>query len=297
MTSLFGGLEYLTKLQSNGATEMLQGLKTLSILKLALQLDLCWEHGLGNVSVKELATVLSNMSTLRNLSLCVDFGFSGIRGNSGVGELSEGLKSLLNLQQLQLELRWELKMNEYIDEGAQAIVNALKQVHGLKVLELLLKLNGSISKIASLFPFLPMLQELKLGWRHVHNKTNVSVLVNGIKHLKQLGRLDLSWSEISDKDITTLVDALKYLNVSTILDTHNLSHNKIGDVGLKLLANGIESGYLSHLQVLILSHNMFSDTGAETLSEKVVKLSKLRTFDLGLKQGRYSARAMTQIYQ
>ncbi len=306
MTSLFGGLEYLTNLQSlrvriilyggfriYGATEMLQGIKRLSISELSLQFDLCWEHGLGNVSVKELATVLSNITILRNLSLCIDFTFSGIRGNTGVTELSEGLKSLVDLQKLDLELRWELLMDASIDEGAEAIANALKQVHGLKVLKLILNSNGSINEIASLFPFLPQLQELQLGWNHIHHKTNASIVLSETKHLKQLKKLNLSWNKIGDQDVTSLVDALKNLNVSTL----DLSHNEIGDIGMKLLANTIESGYLSSLQVLILEQNPFSDTGAEILSQEVVKLPKLRTFDLGLKQGRYSARVMTQIYQ
>ena len=306
MTSLVGGLEYLTNLESlrvritlyeglrvYGATELLQGIKRLSISDLTLALDLCWEHGLGNVSVKELTTVLSDMTLLRNLTLCIDFSFSGIRGNTGVTELSEGIKSLVNLQELHLELRWELQMDESIDEGAEAIANALKQLNSLKVLKLDLNLNGSINEIAKLFPFLPQLQEVQLNWGNFHNKTNPSVLLGGTKHLKQLKKLALSWNKIGDSDIASLVDALKHLNVSTI----DLSHNEIGDAGLKLLANAIESGYLSSLEVLILAHNAFSEIGAEILSQKGVKLPKLRTFDLGLRQGRYSARAMAQIYQ
>ena len=110
---------------------------------------------------------------------------------------------------------------------------------------------------------------------HVHNKTNVSVLVNEIKHLKQIQKLDLSWNDIGDTDLTSLVYALKYLNVSTT----NLSHNKIGNVGLKLLADVIESGYLSSLQVLILSHNMFIvDTCAEILSQKTGKTFEISYF-------------------
>ena len=306
MTAFVGGLEYLTNLERlcvritlyeglrvDGATEMFQGIKRLSISELALDLDLCRDHGLGNVSVKELTTVLSNMTILRNLSLCIDFRLSGIRGNTGVTELSEGLKSLVNLQELRLELRWELQMDESINEGAEAIANALKQLNSLKVLELDLNLNGSINKIASLFPFLPQLQEVQLNWGNFHNKTNASILLGGTKHLKQLKKLVLQRNRIGDKDIPSLVDALKYLNVRTL----DLSHNEIGDAGLKLLANVTESGYLSSLEVLILAKNTFSETGAEILSQKVVNLPKLRTFDLGLKQGRYSAKAMTQIYQ
>ena len=306
MTALVGGLEYLTNLERlcvriilyegfrvYGATELLQGIKRLSISELTLALDLCWDHGLGNVSVKELTTVLSNMTILRNLSLCIDFSFSGIRGNTGVTELSEGLKSLVNLQELYLMLRWELQMDESIDEGTEAIANALKQLNSLKVLKLDLSLNGSINEIASLFPFLPQLQEVQLNWSNIHNKTNASILLGGIKHLKLLKKLVLSRTKICDKDVTSLVDALKHLNVSTL----DLSYNEIGDAGLKLLANAIESGYLSSLEALILAENAFSEVGAEILSQKVVNLQKLSTFDLGLRQGRYSALAMTQIYQ
>ena len=54
-------------------------------------------------------------------------------------------------------------MNVSIDEGVETIANALKQVHGLKVLKLVLNSNGSNKRIASLFPFRPLLPELKLG--------------------------------------------------------------------------------------------------------------------------------------
>ena len=299
MTALVGGLEYLTNLERlcvritlyegfrvYGATELLRGIKRLSISELALDLDLRREYGLGNVSVKELSTMLSNLTILRNLTLRINSdNFNGISGNTGVTELSEGIKSLVNLQELRLELNWEIQMDESIDEGAEAIANALKQLNSLRVLELRLYLNGSINEIASIFPFLPHLQEMQLNWNNLYDKTNASMLLGGTKHLKQLKKLILSWNLISDNDIASLVDALKHLNVSTL----DLSENEIGDAGLKLLANAIESGYLSSLEVLILAYNAFSEIGAEILSQKVVNLPKLRTFELGLRQGGYSA--------
>jgi len=122
MTALIGGLEYLTKLESlslhillyggfrnNGATELFQGIeKVHGMNSLVLHLDLCWELGLGNVTTKELAVALKNLTILKNLSLCIDFNFSGIQGPSGVIELAEGLKELTQLQELSLELKWEL---------------------------------------------------------------------------------------------------------------------------------------------------------------------------------------------
>lgn len=98
-TALFRGLKYMTGLKwlsislilyqgfrKNGATELYKGLKQLfSVNELALQLDLCWESGLGDVTVDELNTVLKKLSSLlRNVSLCIDFNFSGLSGPGGV---------------------------------------------------------------------------------------------------------------------------------------------------------------------------------------------------------------------
>ena len=308
MTTFFGGLGYLTKLESlslyivqyggfrnNGATELFQGIEKISSLNnLVLHLDLCWELGLGNVTSKELAAALKNRTMLKNLSLCIDFNFSGIQGPSGVIELADGLKELTKLQYLSLELRWELQGNDTISAAAISLADGLKYLHNLSTLELILYQNGSCSEIASMFTSLTQLQELKLKWWSPEGKTDAVKLMNGLASLKQLRKLDISWNQMEDNDVVPLVDALKYVNH---LHTLDLSNNKIGDSGLKLLADAIETQHLAHLQVLLLDQNEFSEDGAKRLASKVVQLSQLHTLDFGFTFGAYSARALALIHK
>ena len=309
VSALIGGLEYLTELESlsiriilnsgfkdKDATELLRGVEKISgVNSLTLHLDLCLEHGLGNVTTKELAAALKNLTMLKNLSLCIDFNLSGIKGTGGVTELAEGLKDLTDLQALRLELRWELRTDDNVDEAAIALVDGLKHLRNLHVLELDLRQNGSCSKIASLFRSLAQLKELKLGWKYPGGNTDTLKLFNGLKHLKQLKKLDVSWNGIGDDDIKALVEALKQM---PDLHTLDLSSNKIGDAGIKLLAKIIETDrHLTHLQVLLLDWNRFSEAGAKMLAEKVVKLSQLHILDFGRSLKTYSARALALIHQ
>ena len=309
VSALIGGLEYLTDLESlsiriildsgfrgNDSTELLHGVEKISsVNKLALHLDLCLEHGLGNVTAKELAAALKNLIMLKNLSLCIDFNLSGMQGTSGVIELAEGLKELTELQVLSLELRWELRANDAIDEAAIALTDGLNHLHNLHALELDLRQNGSCSEIAQLFRSLAQLHELKLGWKYPGGNTDAVKLMNGLKHLKQLKKLDMSWNGIGDDDVKPLVKALKQM---ADLHTLDLSSNKIGDAGIKLLAEAIETGqHLTHLQVLLLDWNRFSEVGAKILAEKVVKLSQLHTLDFGRTLRAYSARTLALIHQ
>lgn len=71
------------------------------------------------------------------------------------------------------------------------------------------------------------------------------------------------------------------------LHTLDLSHNEIGDEGVILLVEIVES-YLTNLQVLLLNSNNFTNIGAKFLAEKVVKLSKLYTLKFDLKIGAHA---------
>ena len=305
---LIGGLEYLTELESlsihiilnsgfkdKDATELLQGVEKISgVNSLTLHLDLCLEHGLGNVTTKELAVALKNLTMLKNLSLCIDFNLSGIKGTGGVTELAEGLKELTELQALRLELRWELRTNDNVDEAAIALVDGLKHLRNLHVLELDLRQNGSCSEIAPLFKFLAQLNGLKLRCKKLGEKTDTEKLFNGLKHLKQLRKLDLSWNHIGDDDVKALVEALKQM---PHLHTLDLTFNKLGDDGVKLLAEMIENQHLTKLQVLLLNLNNFSEVGAKMLASKAEKLSQLHTLKFSFELGAYSARALALIHQ
>ena len=90
----------------------------------------------------------------------------------------------------------------------------------------------------------------------------------------------------------SLIESLKGINKLNILD---LSHNEIGDEGVQLLADAIDSRQFSHLEAIYLGNNKLSQTGAKYLSLKVTQLSKLRIFDLGLDLGSYSAQALSEI--
>ena len=134
-----------------------------------------------------------------------------------------------------------------------------------------------------------------MGWKYPGGNTDTLKLFNGLKHLKQLKKLDVSWNGIGDDDVKALVEALKQM---PDLHTLDLSSNKIGDAGIKLLAKIIETDrHLTHLQVLLLDWNRFSEAGAKMLAEKVVKLSQLHTLDFGRSLKTYSARALALIHQ
>ena len=307
-TALIGGLKSLSSLNNlslhflmynglrkNGGTELLHGLKMLSISELNLFLDLCWNNGIGDITVKELSTVLKKLSNLlvRKLSLCIDFNLSGIPGLSGPRDLIEGLRGLTELQHLHLELRWELQENDNIDEACIAFAEGLKSISKLKVLELDFSQNGSINcQIKTLLESLNQVEELSLKWRSSKDKTDVTDLFNGLKHLKKLRKLDLSWNTINDHDVISLIESLKGINKLNILD---LSHNEIGDEGVQILADAIDSHQFNHLEAIYLDNNKLSQAGAKYLSLKITQLSKLRIFDLGLDLGSYSAQALSEI--
>ena len=305
MTSLIGGLVYLTELKSltiqmilytgfrdNGAFELIQGIKKNSgINDLALHLDLCWDFGLGNVTTEHLVAALKNMTMmLKTLSLCVDFNFSGIKGSSDVIKLANGLKHLTKLQELDIELRWELLINDDIDGATKALVDGLKYLPNLKALKLSLQQNGSCSELVSLFKFLTELRELTLTLK-CNEKT---VVIPGLKYLKHLRKLIISWNNFDDEIMVPLTEALKQMKH---LHTLDLSNNKIGDTGLKLLSEVIDSSYLTHLQILLLNSNQFTELGVKELSKKVIKLSHLYTlkFDDSWRFDSYSGQALAQI--
>ena len=308
MSSLIGGLKYPAGLENlsihivlhsgfrdNGAIELFQGVaKVSSVNNLALHLDLCRTLSLGTVTTKELAAALKNMTMLKNLSLCIDFNFSGIKGSSGIIELAEALKKLAQVQYLDLVLSWELRSNETIDEAAIALADGLKHLHNLSALGLDLEYTGSCSEIALLFKSLAQLQELKLRWRSLEGKNDAVKLINELKHLKHLRKLDMSMNIIGDDDVVSLVEAL---NSMDHLHTLDLSSNNIGDSGVKLIAEAIENEHLTHLQVLLLNYNEFSEVGAKLLADEVVKLSQLHTLDFGWELQAYSARALALIHK
>lgn len=294
MTALLGGLKHLSKLETlslwcllytgfrtGGANELLLGIKEVhSIKNLTINLDLCHDEGLGNVSVMEIATSLSGLRTLLiKLSLCIDFRFSGMQGHGGVVGLADGLANLTELQDLSLELRWEMLINETVDEGALILADKLQHLQKIHTLEFNLKHDGSCNKIMALFPSLIHLQNLALRWTSpggLIGQTDVNKLLDELKHLKQLRKLDLSWNTIGDSDMGPLIESLKVMDN---LQTLDLSHNEIGDDGILLLAELFDSPqeYLYNLQVLILSFNKFSKVGAKILAEKLKKLSQLHT--------------------
>ena len=311
MTALLGGLKHLINLKTlnvrlllytgfrnNGANEMLLGIQKIRSIKiLALHMDLCWDEGIGNVSVKELAKVLNGLGILLiNLSLCIDFRFSGIQGHLGVIELANGLTNLTELQDLNLELRWETRVNDTIDEGAIILADSLKHLRKLHTLELNLQHNGSCNEIMTLFPSLSHLRNLNLKWTSPGGsvgQTDLKKLLYELKDLTQLQNLDLSWNTIGDDDVISLAEALKEMNH---LHTLDLSHNEIGDDGIKVLAElfNCPKQYLCKLQVLILNFNKFSEVGAKILAEKLETLSQLHALEFDLKLGAYSAGVMSR---
>ena len=309
-TALLGGLKHLTNLETlsvdcilytgfrnDGANELLLGIQEVDNIKnLMLHLDLCWNEGLGNVSVKELSEVISSLRKLLiNLSLCIDFNFSGIKGHIGVIELADGLRNLTELEDLRLELRWEMVTNDTIDEAAIVLADRLKYLNKLHTLELNLQQNGSCNRIVTLFPSLIHLRNLNLKWTRpggLIGQTDVKKLLNELKYLKQLQKLDLSWNTIGDDDMEPLTEALKEMNN---LDTLDLSRNEIGDKGIKLLAKLFDSPqqYLCNLQVLILNFNKLSEVGAKILAEKLKNQPHLHILEFDLKLGAYSAEVLS----
>jgi energy-coupling factor transporter ATP-binding protein EcfA2 len=309
-TALIGGLQHLTGVQSlsinlgifggfreNGATELLNGLKRVSSSDVELLLDLCSFHGMGNVSAENLAAALRNLTMLTNFSMCINFHYDDVDGNSAVIQISEGLKGLNELQALRLILRWRVYADECNDGAAIALVNGLKHLSSLSVLELKLKQSGSCSKVSLLFEHLTQLRELSFSI--VGESNDVTKLLNGLHHLKQLRKLDLSWGDIGDENMGALIEALRHMKY---LQTLILSYNDIGDAGLQQLATALsESRFLRHLQVLLLDYNEFTRIGArigaQILSLNLVKLLKLHTLDLDVLHHKYSAQAIVKIYQ
>ena len=302
LTSLIGGLVHMTGLKklsifiilynglrADGAAELLQGVKLLSnIREFELSLDLCWGAGLGNVTLKELLEELSPL--LRKLTLCIDFNFSDMKGSTGILDLAEGLKTLTHLHMLSLELRWERNDGDDKDESTIAIADSVKNLQNLRSLYLNLGDIGRLNKLTPLFQSLTRLQEFSIGWklRSLVVDTEVPKLLDDLKVLKNLTKLDLSSNAITDQDILSLSEALENMNFLRTLD---LSHNKIGDNGVLLLAEVIARN-LPNLEELILNYNNITNSGARHLPEILGKHTKLHNIELDLKLGNYSVQTL-----
>lgn len=287
-----------TGFRNDGANELLLGIQEVNSIKnLTLDLDLCWNEGLGNVSVKELSEALSGLRKLLiNLSLCIDFNLTGIKGHISVIELADGLSNLTELQELRLELSWEMLADGTFDEAAIVLADRLKHLSKLHTLELNLGQDGSCNRIVTLFPSLSNLRNLKLKWTRpggLIGQTDVKKLLSELTHVKQLQKLDLSWNRIGDDDMEPLTEALKEMkNLHTLV----LSRNEIGDEGIKLLAKLFDNPqqYLCNLQALILNFNKFSEVGAKILAGKLKNRShSLRVLEFDLELGAYSAEVLS----
>ena len=306
LTSLIGGLAHMNDLKNlsiimtlydglraNGAAELLQGVRLLSnVIELELYLDLCWDTGLGSVTVQEMNILLEELSPLlKKLTLCIDFDFSGMKGSTGIVDLAEGLKTLTQLHMLSLELRWEINDGDDKDESTIAIADSVKNLQNLCSLYLDLKHNGRLNKLTPLLQSLPQLQEFHVGWTrpggHIGD-TEVPKLLADLKVLKNLTKLDLSSNTITDHDMPSLSEALENMQLLRTLD---LSRNEIGDEGVLLLAWVIAKS-LPSLEVLIINYNNITSSGARHLPEILRNHTKLHKIELDLKLGNYSVQTL-----
>ncbi len=306
LTAVLGGLRHMTGLKklsiyltlynglrTNGAEELMLGIKQLPrISDLELDLDLCWETGLGNVTIHELIRLFGELSMiLKKLIICIDFNFSGITGSTGVVELADGLKMLSNLHTLSLELRWEIQDGANIDESSIALSNCLKSLHNLESLSLNLKHNGRLNQLPVAFQSLTQLKDIRIKWTRpggLIGETEVPKLLSDLKTLTSLTKLDLSWNTITDHEMPSLIEALKDMYHLQVLD---LSNNKIGGDEMCQLAEVIVRR-LPNLEILLLNHNSITDVGAKHLTDRLKYCPKLHRLDLGLKLGNYSVQAL-----
>ena len=281
-----------SNINSSNIKKLLLGIQEVhSLKKLALNLNLRTNT---TDSIKEVAKALEQCTRWLLINLTIDASFFS-SGENDVIELAYGLGNLTKLQELSLYLNWELHGNNSNDKGAIVLADKLKHLHNLHTLKLHLICGISCDELTVIFRHLN-LKNLDLEIAANTRSYNIKKLLNELKNLKLLQKLVLSRNKLYNDDMETLTLALKEMNN---LHTLDLSHNHIGDDGMKLLAELFDSPqqYLGNLKVLLLNGNQYSEVGAKILAEILKKFLQLQTIEFNRDLIMFSAEVLSLRHQ
>ncbi|XP_077101927.1 NACHT, LRR and PYD domains-containing protein 12-like isoform X3 [Siphateles boraxobius] len=243
-----------------------------------------------------LASALRSNSDLRELDL------SGNKmGDKGLMLLSDGLKDQCKLEKLTLRcsgitaegcagLASSLRSNSHLkeldltgnklqDSGVILLSDGLKD-HHCKLKKLRLWdceiTAGCCDALASALRSNSHLRELDLSWNKIENG-GLRLLSDGLKDpLCKLEKLTLINCEIKTEGCAALTSALRSNSHLRELD---LSENKIGAKGLKLLSDGLKDPHCK-LEKLTLRYCEITDEGCAALASALRSNSHLRELDL-----------------
>lgn len=158
--------------------------------------------------------------------------------------------------------RLNLCANFLEDKGCQILAEAFRKNKTLKDINLSRNhaRNNGVKAIIEAFADNPShIESLNFSMNEIRD-TTVEIW-STLKELPKLKELDLSYNQLSNKSIKTLVDGLK----NSAIETLHLHHNDIDDKGIGYLADMLPKQ--RSLLYLDLSANKFTDEGGEELAD------------------------------
>lgn len=246
-----GTLTHLKVLELNHLTKANEVLKTLPPgVKQLKNLETVGLIGLPNLNWKETIILLEHLPNLNNLALM----------NNKLKTLPERIKNLTSLKQIWLGGNMELNPSEVFDK-----LPCIEQV-GFGGSELS-ELPANVFQAKELF-------NLYLAGNHI---TSLSALLNNrkLKNLSlrnnnltklplSLSKLELSVLELDNNPNVDWEKAFEVLSTMKSLKRLSLSQNKLSQ-------NVSSFAYLSHLEVLVLRDNEFSQEQKDSIMKSLPK--------------------------
>ena len=215
---------------------------------------------LQETGCRNIFKVLQNVSTLTALKV--------INCNiNAVDELSIVLHNNIFLRELDLSCNNLSKSNFFI------ILQKMKNISNLTKLDVSHNMiTDEVSgELETVLLCNSSLQQLDLG----HNNFSLSSVVNMLKNLSNLLRINISYTRITNTTVNSLVD---FLICNPSLKEINLSSNHISTSNAIKIFNGMEN--ISNLEVINISNNMITDDAAESIATVLSHNNKLKSLNL-----------------
>ena len=215
---------------------------------------------LQETGCRNIFKVLQNVSTLASLEVSncnID----------AVDELSKVLHNNMFLQKL------DLSYNNLSKSDFSIILKKMNNISNLTTLNvshnmITDEVSGELETVLLRYS---SLQQLDLG----HNNFSSSSVMNMLKNVSNLVRINISHTRINNTTVNSLVH---FLICNPSLKEINLSSNHISASNAVKIFNGMEN--TSNLETINVSNNMITDEAAESISTVLSHNSKLKSLNL-----------------